>query len=235
MKYMCPYNKQYFIYTITNIQDGKIYVGRTGNPEARHKRYCYIVNNIDKDFQFRLRKIHRSLKSDGLDNFVFVVIDTCKSLADAKRQEDEYITLYKSSNPNFGYNERGGQVDGNISLEEFKKRLSIRMSGNKNPMYGKPRSSKVKKIMSDKMRGDKNPFYGKIHSEETKKLIGKQSSIRNSGDGNPNAKLSINDVVEIREKYESGDCIYLYELAKIYNVTSATISNIVRYKTWKNV
>lgn len=41
--------------------------------------------------------------------------------------------------------------------EETKKKLSLAMSGDKNPMYG--------------MSGDKNPMYRKHHSDETKRRI----------------------------------------------------------------
>lgn len=47
---------------------------------------------------------------------------------------------------------------------------------------------------------------------------------------NPN-KLSIEQVIDIREKYNSGN--NQQELADEYNVSQATIANVINYKTYK--
>lgn len=50
--------------------------------------------------------------------------------------------------------------------EEFKQRLSIRMSGANNPMYGKPNTPAMKAKISAKLKGrfagDKNPMAGRF-------------------------------------------------------------------------
>jgi hypothetical protein len=46
----------------------------------------------------------------------------------------------------------------------------------------------------------------------------------------PKSKLTLNQVSQIREAFESGKLQKL--LAKEYNVTPATISRIVTYRMW---
>lgn len=72
---------------------------------------------------------------------------------------------------------------GRKPTEEQKRKMSARMSGENNPMYGvrspmfgktsamkgKHHSIETKCKMAKRMSGDKNPFYGKQHSEAKKK------------------------------------------------------------------
>jgi hypothetical protein len=55
--------------------------------------------------------------------------------------------------------------------EEFAKSLSISNIGDKNPMFGKNRSTELKLKQSIRMNGDKNPMFGKSQSDETRKKI----------------------------------------------------------------
>jgi len=48
------------------------------------------------------------------------------------------------------------------------------------------------------------------------------------------AKLNAKQVAKIRNEYSASGETYK-EFAKKYNVTGATISNIIRYKTWDNI
>lgn len=54
------------------------------------------------------------------------------------------------------------------------------------------------------------------------------------GSTNGNSKLTENDVLNIREKYENKE-LNQYQLADIYNVTQPTIGFIVRKETWRHV
>ena len=95
MKYICLFNKKYFIYKITDLRNGRVYVGQTGNSEQRYKRYCYMINNLYKIDTFRIRKIHRVIYDAGLENFAFEVIEECDSRPLSLKRENYYITLFK--------------------------------------------------------------------------------------------------------------------------------------------
>jgi hypothetical protein len=54
------------------------------------------------------------------------------------------------------------------------------------------------------------------------------------GEHHLSAKLTANDVVEIRNRYHKGGC-YSNDLAREYNVNPSTIEKIVNGKTWKSL
>lgn len=56
----------------------------------------------------------------------------------------------------------------------------------------------------------------------------------NAGNNNPNKKLSVNNVLEIRELYRNKEKTQV-ELSKMFGVGQNTISEIVRYESWKDV
>lgn len=119
-----------------------------------------------------------------------------------------------------------------ILSDEDRKRLSFRMRGDKNPMFGKTHSNEVKKKLSEYSSGVNNPFYGRKHSDESKNLIGQSSKGRVSGENNPHAKLNLEIVSQIRDDWKTGQHTKV-ALSKKYGVTAATIGNIVSGKTWK--
>jgi hypothetical protein len=55
-----------------------------------------------------------------------------------------------------------------------------------------------------------------------------------AGEHNPRAKLCNEDIIEIKEKYESGK-FKQKELANLYGIVQTGISCIILGKTWKNV
>lgn len=70
-----------------------------------------------------------------------------------------------------------------------------------------------------------------VFSEENKR---KHSSLSHSGEKNANSKLTKNDVKTIRELHKKGKTNK--EISKLYpQVSLYTISDIIRYKTWKNI
>lgn len=61
------------------------------------------------------------------------------------------------------------------------------------------------------------------------------SSLSHSGDKNGRAKLKKEDIIEMRKMFESGEKTRK-EIQQMYNiVATATINNILSYKTWKNL
>jgi group I intron endonuclease len=98
--------------------------------------------------------------------------------------------------------------------EEARKKMSLAASGENNAMYGK--------------YGEDHPAYGNHHTEETKRAI----SLSQNGDKGNNAKLTWEEVREIRKRYNEGG-ISQYQLADEYGVGQMTICRIILNRSWK--
>jgi hypothetical protein len=133
-------------------------------------------------------------------------------------------------NPNYG----GGHWtdEAKIAFSEYQKQNLL---GSRNPFYGKKHTESARKKMSQfhsgkilteehkKKIGDHIPWKGKERPEHSKKM---------SGENNPKAKLTMEQVVAIRKKYKIGDSSYR-KLAKEYKIDLSTISDIIKEKTWR--
>ena len=122
------------IYKITNLIDGKIYVGQTNRTlEQRWREHC--ANNS------RCRYLHAAILKYGKENFRVEQIDVALDRDEANRKESFYIKRFNSLAPN-GYNlNSGGGVGRTVSNATCRKLSENHadVSGERNPMYGKSR------------------------------------------------------------------------------------------------
>jgi Mor family transcriptional regulator len=56
---------------------------------------------------------------------------------------------------------------------------------------------------------------------------------KNTGENNPNAKLSVSDVIDIRNRYQNGE--KQANIAQNYGCSKALISSVIRRKIWKQL
>ena len=87
------------IYKILNKTNNKVYIGSSIHLNNREYKHFWMLRNSIHDNKF----LQNSFNRDGLDNFVFEIIEFCghSSLVD---RENYYIDYYKSNNSDFGYN-----------------------------------------------------------------------------------------------------------------------------------
>ena len=208
----------FYIYTIHNILNNKIYVGKTNNIKNRWTRHR--ANAVSKNELVKM-PIHHAIAKYGLDNFVFSIIQTFKNEVDCLQAETYWIKHFNSINRKLGYNlTKGGIGSSGFKLsQETKDKISKANSGTK-------RTESTKKVMSDKKKGFQNHFYGKTHSKETK--------IRNSGENSKSAKLKIREVIEIIDLFKH-KIISQKQIAIIYGISQQQVSRIVNGKKWSNV
>ena len=98
--------QKYYIYKVTNLMNGKIYIGKTNNFTKRkleHTRYDINNGNI----------FHKALKKYGESNFKWEIIDTCTGLDQINKLEKYYIKKFNSYKPN-GYNMTKGGDGGSM-------------------------------------------------------------------------------------------------------------------------
>ncbi len=166
----------YIVYRHTNKENGKVYIGITGQTTARRwdNGRGYIGNKY----------FWRAITKYGWDGFSHEVLFDGLSLDEANRIERELIQKYNATDPAFGYNiDLGGTGKGKMSEATLKK-LSESHKG-QNPwnkgiphspetrekiraaLTGGKLSEETRKRMSAARMGENNSFYGKHHSAES--------------------------------------------------------------------
>ena len=180
------------IYKITNMMNGKVYIGQSKDIEARwneHKRNHKKKNEV----------LYCAMRKHGFENFSFEILMLCEEGL-LNLMEIYYIKQYNSYigwKDNNGYNmTEGGSGVKRIMSKKERKRMSKmkkgKYCGEKNPMFGKKHTDEVKEKISKinkgrvptkeqrekiskankgKLCGEKHPNYGKCLSLETKAKI----------------------------------------------------------------
>ena len=122
----------YTIYKYTNSIDGKVYIGQTSRTiEDRAGKSGYRYRGCSR--------FYNAILEYGWDAFIPEVIATAETASEADSLEVYYISLYKSADPEFGYNT---SVGGGI------------MVGPANPMYGKKHSEETKQKQRERKLGE---------------------------------------------------------------------------------
>lgn len=144
------------VYKITNIINGKVYIGQSINIKARWKDHVSSLNRGDS----RCTLLQRAWNKYGQNNFIFEIVELClEDMLD--KIETKYINFYDSCNVDKGYNiECGGNANKCLSDETKQKIRDARM--------GMKATDETRKKMSESRIGDKNPMYGQTHSEEAR-------------------------------------------------------------------
>lgn len=83
------------IYKITNLLNGKIYIGQSINPENRWKQHQYSDSIIGN-----------AIRKYGIENFSFEIIED--NIENYNEREIFWINFYNSDNKKFGYNLTSG-------------------------------------------------------------------------------------------------------------------------------
>ena len=152
-------NNTYIVYLHRNKINNKVYIGQTS--QKPQKRW-----NNGKGY-LTSPKFYNAIQKYGWDNFEHIILFENLSLEKANLIEKELITLYNSTDENFGYNISIGGKNSPHS-EETKRKIG---ESNRIAQKGKQHSEEWKNLMSEKFSGEGNPFYGKHHPEETKQKI----------------------------------------------------------------
>lgn len=101
--------KNFIIYKHTS-PVGKVYIGQTSynNPIRRWRNGGKGYFSIDKFGNYHQKLIAEAINKYPWKDWKHEIIDTCNTLEEANKLETYYIKLYKSNNPEFGYNMTSG-------------------------------------------------------------------------------------------------------------------------------
>lgn len=222
----------FYIYTITNTINYKIYVGQTTVPKNRwaaHK--CEARSN-------RIRyPIHFAIQKYGEGNFQFTLVGAYLTQQEVDVAEVYWIEFFDSRNNQVGYNLAigGNGNSGWHHTKESKRKISQSNLGKEMPLH----TQEWKDNMSAIMTGRNITWADKIglahrgmkHSTESKKKMSKSQKGNQAGEKHPRAKLTVLIVDSIRKEYAENK-ITKTALAEKYGVSRTMIANIVKNKNW---
>lgn len=194
------------IYKITNNINNKVYIGLTTcSLEYRWKRHITECRNLNNK-----KHLYRAMRTYGLENFSVEQIDETDDFKELGKMERYYIRSYNSTNPLYGYNLTAGgeshQYDGNSSAKlTYDEVVQIR------EIYAMCELSckECWMMYSDKISysgfqkiWDGFSWHGIMDEIYTEANIeAHRCHRRNPGSKNGNAKLSEEQVSEIRKYY----------------------------------
>lgn len=182
------------IYKIQNKINGKIYIGQTIKKYGFDQRYSYDLYKNTKNIHLK-----SSIEKYGIENFEIIKeFDIAYTKEELDEKEKYWISFYKTTNPNYGYNYQDGGSNG-IPTQEIREKMS---KNNPKYMLGKHHSIETRRKMSEtaKKRGAPNiPFASrekarmkligrKLTAETKNKIKLSRKYINQNGENNPNAK-----------------------------------------------
>ena len=174
------------IYKITNLVNGKVYIGQSQDIEHRWQEHRHNMHR--KKYQNIV--LYKALKKYGIDNFSFMILEEC-ALEKLDTKEIQYIKSFRSYvgfDDCNGYNMTLGGVGnhGAIRTKEWNDKISNSQKGkipwNLGKRYGNPK-------LKGRFCGENNPFYGHKHSQEAVDKMREKAICRLS----PNRKTVICD------------------------------------------
>lgn len=160
------------IYKITNMVNGKIYIGQTSKAGGFKKRYDFGGKGIERVYKYlkccesikgKYVNTHllSSIEKYGFENFeVIEVFDVGFSKLELDIKEKSWISIYKTTNREFGYNFTDGGSNGKPSEESILKNKLSKIG--KNLGAENPNSRKVICLTTNKVFGstvDGAAFY----------------------------------------------------------------------------
>lgn len=240
------------IYKITS-PSGGIYIGQSWDIKNRWRLHGVYNNTRNSN-----TPLYNSLKKYGFNNHKFNI---CIALPNDIQQTvlDEYEIFFISQLKEAGcrlLNLTSGGSHGRHA-EESKKKLSDKRKaydwckGRKQSpetiekrrakMIGRKMSQKTYEVLSKWRTKEQAMWMGKLNkgikrTQENKEKIRQTllAKIETKGEGHGMAKLSNEDVMEIRAKYGT-DGYTSRGLAKEYNLSKTNVLDILHWRIWKHI
>lgn len=232
--------KQKGIYRITNMINGKSYIGKTGmNFGDRWDSHRSLLNSGRHDN----RHLQHAWNKYGCENFEFAIVEIVNDLGCLNELEMRYIAEYAAADMSYNLHPGG---DGGYNLGKHLSEETKRKIGDKNRqnMLGHRHSEETKEKMSEaqirrysKWTDEDRKAHGRLMSEvasgyswseESRIAFSQKQWERPNG-----AKFTADDIRNIRKKYDDGAS--KEELASLYSTTSAYITSIIKRRRWAHI
>lgn len=171
------------IYKVTNMVNGKVYVGQT--MMSLRRRWYYHCHKSSE-----CTAIHRAIQKYGADSFTIQVIDRADDRAELDSKEAFWIHFLGSMVPN-GYNLKTGGNTPTYSEASMQRmsRNHADVSGTNNPRYGVHLSFETRQKIANSHRGK---HLSEEHKEKCRLNSPKRRMVKNldTGDIYPSCRLA---------------------------------------------
>lgn len=120
------------LYQITNLTDGRVYIGSTKDITQRFKQWISIVKRASEDkdqYNNASNQLIKDIVDLGWDNFKFEIIDASEDIFDPfirGMREIELIMKHRSILPEYGYN---ATLGGESGTKAYRKVYSRKTKG----------------------------------------------------------------------------------------------------------
>lgn len=204
------------IYKITNLIDGKIYIGQTVNYKKREKRHLNSLKNGNHHNEH----LQRAFDKYGKSSFKIELIEKC-DIKELDQRERHFIKELDACNHDKGYN----MMFGGQRYRNFTKEVRLKMS----------KAAKGRKFTSEHKRRIGMAHRGrKLSQEHIDKMIATKKRLKvHRGEKNPNALIS--DAVAERIIIELLKGLAVKSIADKYQVSTDVVYNIMYNRSYTHI
>ena len=184
----------YCVYKHTNKIDGKVYIGQTKHGDNPYKRWGYNAWGYNTASHFS-----NAIKKYGWDNFEHEILHNNLTIEEANYYEKLEIKNYNSTDPNFGYNQTSGGLNGERT-PDVKENISKILSNyyKENPV---PKERNIRRGKSIKKFWDSEESI-KVRESKSKKISKSLTGIKQNRDPTKENKnkgrIKINNGIETK-------------------------------------
>lgn len=204
------------IYKITNLIDGKVYIGQTVNYNKRKKRHLSSLKNGNHHNEH----LQRAFDKHGEDSFKIELIKKC-NIEELDKLERYYIKELDACNHDKGYN----MMYGGQRYRNFTKEVRLKMS---EAGKGRKFTNEHKKKISLAHKGRK------LSQEHISKMSATKKKTKiHCGEKNPNALIS--DSVAKKIIMDLLANMAVKDIANKYQVSSDVVYNIMYNKSYLHI
>jgi group I intron endonuclease len=132
------------IYKITNLKNGKVYIGQSDRLNQREREHFYRLENLTHSNEH----LQRSYNKYGKDNFIFEIIE---ETTDLDNREIHFINEYGGINSKLNYNLKDPLTKEWANYTRVKQ--SKLMTGENNPNFGINWTQEQKNKLSEERKG----------------------------------------------------------------------------------
>lgn len=232
--------KSFGIYRITNLLNGKSYIGKTGmNFGDRWDCHRAQLNGGYHDNPH----LQHAWNKYGADSFEFCVVQEVADVELLNGLERKYIAQYREAGKSYNILDGGdgGFLLGTHLSEEEKRKIGEK---NRVNMTGKKHSQETKAKMSESQKKRYESWTDEDRAEHGKKIAEYASGYKWSDEAKANfakrqqtkpngATLTIDIVHEIRRLHEQ-EKNTITEISNLLGIPRPNVYNIATYRRWAN-